>query len=1083
MRILELRFKNLNSLYGQWAIDFTRPEYVQDGIFVITGPTGAGKSTLLDGICLALYGRTPRLKSISKSNNEIMSRQTGECFAEVTFETQSGQFRAYWSQHRARKKSDGNLVESKHEISDVATGKILSSKKRDTAVRVVEETGMDFDRFTRSMLLAQGGFAAFLQAAPDERAPILEQITGTKIYSDISKKVHERLNEEKGKQKLFEAQIDGIQVLSQEDEIVVSQDLAATQKQEKKIRKQYEDLSAAIIWIFNMERLKKELVHLDQASKEVLAEQTAFEKDRIRLKNGLKAAELDSEYATLAAKRGQQKRECVSLESLESMLPDLELGFEMKEKDLKSVRQILDLAKEAQKKQLGLIKQVRVMDLEIVQKQKIKEELQSECLKIETGISKETHEQLKAKDDQVNRVELFANVATYLSDHKSDADLAVALSSIREKIGFLGEISRTIAMRKDQMISSQKRLEKETDLHEKQQAICETLREKQDTAIQKIELITKEMDRVLNGRSLQGYRTEYDGLLREMAYQRKIADLEKHREQLTSGTVCPLCGSLDHPFAEGQTPKIDITREKIDALALVIKHVEEVEKKVQEARENEKEAGQKKVSAEKKEVENQYQKQQLVDQIQRIQKEIKIIEQQKSELNRAVMAILEPFGVQQVVDNEFEVICTSLEARVEMFKRYQDQKAQIEKELNELVARMKQGDGVLKTLGNSLEEKNKILETHEILLKKLKETRQKQYGDKDPDLEEVRLETAVNAAQKSETAAVKHKDKILKQLTIQKARMADLNRAVAAGQVELKRLEKIFSKKLILFRFKDEPDFESCRLLVDEKNKLAQAAQSLDEKQQELLSRKKDRNAQLEMEIARKLTHMPQADLEKEQENTQLLLKNLGENIGALKLKLSDNIKAKSRVEAQIKNIIAQKKECLRWETLHALIGSADGKKYRNFAQGITFELMVSHANQQLEKMSDRYLLVRDEKQPLELNIVDDYQAGEIRSTKNLSGGESFIVSLSLALGLSNMASGNVRVDSLFLDEGFGTLDEDALETALQSLCGLHQSGKLIGVISHVSALKESINTQIQITPVSGGKSLLNGPGCGQIDG
>src|SRR5690606_26579641 len=139
---------------------------------------------------------------------------------------------------------------------------------------------------------------------------------------------------------------------------------------------------------------------------------------------------------------------------------------------------------------------------------------------------------------------------------------------------------------------------------------------------------------------------------------------------------------------------------------------------------------------------------------------------------------------------------------------------------------------------------------------------------------------------------------------------------------------------------------------------------------------------------------------------------------------------------------------------LHDLIGSADGKKYRNFAQGLTFEHMVSHANRQLRKMTDRYLLIPDEEHPLELNVIDNYQAGEIRSTKNLSGGESFIVSLTLALGLSKMASRKVRVDSLFLDEGFGTLDEETLETALDNLAGLQQDGKLIGIISHVSVLK-----------------------------
>jgi exonuclease SbcC len=139
---------------------------------------------------------------------------------------------------------------------------------------------------------------------------------------------------------------------------------------------------------------------------------------------------------------------------------------------------------------------------------------------------------------------------------------------------------------------------------------------------------------------------------------------------------------------------------------------------------------------------------------------------------------------------------------------------------------------------------------------------------------------------------------------------------------------------------------------------------------------------------------------------------------------------------------------------------------------------MIKHANSQLIKMHERYQLIRDTKQPLELNVIDSYQGDEIRSIKNLSGGESFIVSLSLALGLSKMASRKVRVDSLFLDEGFGTLDEDALTTALDALAEIQQDGKLIGVISHISALKERISTQIEIKPIANGRSNITGPGC-----
>ncbi len=144
--------------------------------------------------------------------------------------------------------------------------------------------------------------------------------------------------------------------------------------------------------------------------------------------------------------------------------------------------------------------------------------------------------------------------------------------------------------------------------------------------------------------------------------------------------------------------------------------------------------------------------------------------------------------------------------------------------------------------------------------------------------------------------------------------------------------------------------------------------------------------------------------------------------------------------------------------------------------------MMIHHANQQLQKLSDRYLLIRNnDAKSLEFNVIDDYQAGEIRSTKNLSGGESFIVSLALALGLSQMASKRVRIDSLFLDEGFDTLDEESLDTALGALASLQQDGKLIGVISHVPALKERISAQIQVTRQTGGRSLISGPGCGRF--
>ena len=191
MKILSLRLKNLNSLQGEWKIDFRLPPFRDNGLFAISGPTGAGKSTLLDAICLALYHETPRLKTISASSNEIMSRHSADCLAEVEFEVKGRLYRAFWSQRRARDKADGALQPPRVELAD-GDGTILTSHSNDKLKRIEAITGLDFARFTKSMLLAQGGFAAFLNASANERAELLEELTGTDVYGQLSQRAFEQ---------------------------------------------------------------------------------------------------------------------------------------------------------------------------------------------------------------------------------------------------------------------------------------------------------------------------------------------------------------------------------------------------------------------------------------------------------------------------------------------------------------------------------------------------------------------------------------------------------------------------------------------------------------------------------------------------------------------------------------------------------------------------------------------------------------------------------------------------------------------------------------------------------------------------
>jgi exonuclease SbcC len=320
-----------------------------------------------------------------------------------------------------------------------------------------------------------------------------------------------------------------------------------------------------------------------------------------------------------------------------------------------------------------------------------------------------------------------------------------------------------------------------------------------------------------------------------------------------------------------------------------------------------------------------------------------------------------------------------------------------------------------------------------------------------------------------------------KDISILQEKISSLKEKTDNRAVDLTMKEEQLTERIRRAGFEGEEDYSSSRLNEEELKTLMDKEQALNQAKIELDARRKDR-AQTQASLREKnLTDQPLETLQEKLAQGESAWKQLQERIGAIKSALAENEKLKEKQGQSILTIQAQQKECERWDDLHALIGSSDGKKFRNFAQGLTFELMTRHANQQLMKMTDRYLLMRDVSQPLELNVIDNYQAGEIRSTKNLSGGESFIVSLALALGLSQMASRTVRVDSLFLDEGFGTLDEDTLETALATLAGLRQDDKLIGVISHVPALKERIGTQIQVIPETGGQSILIGPGCLRI--
>lgn len=1080
MRILQVRFKNLNSLVGEWEIDLAHPAFASDGIFAITGPTGAGKTTILDAICLALYGRTPRLNKVTKSGNEIMSRQTGECFAEVTFETQSGRYRCHWSQHRARKKPDGELQAPKHEIAHADSGEIFESKIRGVADQIESATGMDFDRFTRSMLLAQGGFAAFLQAAPDDRAPILEQITGTEIYSQISIRVHERQREEREKLNLLQAETAGIVLLEPEQEQEIGQALETRQKEETDLATKFADTGKAIAWLTTLDGLKKEIVSLADEASKLQGDIEAFKPDREKLDRALSAASLDGAYATLTATRKQQADDRAGLKAEEEALPGLESSAKEQAEVLKSAEQQTVRAKEELKAATPTLQKVRSLDQKLADQKKAVSKGDEDCKKDAKKIDGDKKTRLEEQEKRSKAQETQDLVDGYIMEHAQDEWLISDLAGVEEQVGGLLSKQKEIVQKEVDQESATTALElaiKSLDDRQKQSGIRQQALE--DTSKQ-LQQGKDALSQLLGDRLLREYRTEKETLLREMAFLTKIAELEDHRAKLEDGKPCPLCGATKHPFAEGNVPVPDGTELKINALTKLISNAENQEAVIKKLEETESLARNNLTEAEKLESAATNDQKAAEKALAEVKDDLVKLRAVFAERRQAVSTKLLPLGIADIPETDLSSLIETLRARLKAWQAQVKKKADIEKQIADIDKEVTRLDAVIETQSTALTEKQERLE---ILKKELatgSDERHALYGDKNPDDEERHLNKAISDAEGAEKQSREQHNELQQKWTTAKAHVASLKKRIDQREPELGSLETEFSAALAPVGFSNEEQFLAAILPSEARVKLTVTAKDLDERQTDLKARQKDRETRLATEVARKISDKSLEELEPQYKEREEALKELRDIIAGLKHTLSENTAAKERIKEKQTAIEAQKKECRRWENLHELIGSADGKKYRNFAQGLTFKMMIGHANRQLQKMTDRYLLVHDDVQPLELNVIDNYQAGEIRSTKNLSGGEGFIVSLSLALGLSHMASKKVRVDSLFLDEGFGTLDEEALDTALETLAGLQQDGKLIGVISHVSALKERIRTQIQITPQSGGRSQISGPGCGR---
>ena len=1117
MKINSVRFKNINSLQGEWKIDFTQPPFVDNGVFAITGATGAGKTTLLDAICVALYQQTPRLGSINKNTNELMTRGTADCLAEVEFEVKGTAYRAFWSQRRSRNKIDGNLQDSVVELVQVSDGKILASQVKKMSALIETITGLDFARFTKSMMLSQGQFAAFLNAAANERAELLEELTGTEIYGLISERVHQKFSDSKNALAQLVARSEGVELLTEEQIVELSQqqkDLLVTVQETEAELKQLQALQQ---WLFACDKNQQNQKQLDQQLTQVLQEQEVQAENLLRLKQSQPAEKLQPSHQLLQQAsvsldqckeqlnllNANKKAEEANALSVFNIAAEKETGYNSAKKEFQTFEELLNTT-------------VLPLDIEI---QQLAGSLNKEQQDIELLTQKQVSDQqgiAQLQNDIKIEQNNLAACQSYLASHPQAEKISYQLPVWKNQITRIAPLQNNsqkinqsiLQLQKDRAVSEQQVADLNNSIVQK--ANQKTLAQAHTEILQT--LIAQQLLPNLDGEhTLAEFRKQYAEYAQQLKdvevmldQERKIIDLTQQRNQLQKNQECPLCGSLEHPKVElYQALNVSETEQrKINLTGTLQQLKEQAEKLKQDTAEYQQALvtvinQQQLLEAEEKSlVLLQQQQDTLIQHIERETQQQATINTELSELLQTLNDQLNGCGLSLP---EIHQLADWLNYQTQTFEEWKKQKDS-EQELNQsielLSQKISQAQQYFEQEQSKLSQQIHIYSEHETHLVQLREKRLSLLSDPD-----------ANNARAYAKGLLEQKEKLMKESLLQlqqnEQKLQSTLAQIELTQKQLDSFETAFSEKYLQWQsllqtscFDNEEAFIAALLEPKQRETLLALEQDLKERTAHfntLLEQSKSEEQALK-------ENQPELSLEK---FTQQLSEQLGEqleecldeqselesieaSIEASIQNLQQNLKKYAQAQGEVRHLLASDQQKREQQSelfnqidrarqnyddityLHSLIGSQKGDKFRRFAQGLTLDHLVYLANRQLDRLHGRYLLQRKQSEALELQVLDTWQGDNVRDTKTLSGGEGFLVSLALALALSDLVSHKTSIESLFLDEGFGTLDSETLDTALDALDSLNASGKMIGVISHIEAMKERIPVQIKVQKMNG---------------
>lgn len=1209
MKILAIRLKNLASLAGPFEIDFTAEPLASAGLFAITGPTGAGKSTLLDALCLALFGAVPRLGDTGQAKmpdadsdisigdpRTLLRRGTGGGYAEVDFVGVSGRrYRARWEANRARDKASGKLQNSRQSLIDLDSDQLLASQKTEYKTQLELALGLNFEQFTRAVLLAQSEFSAFLKANDNERSELLEKLTDTALYTQLGRRAFDKAKEARDAHKQLQDQATGVVPLAPEARVELDQQFDAAQQQLKTQQAQLKQIEFQHTWLKELREWQERQLAATEQLQRAQADwdnQGQQREDLSRLDQlapqrhqFARQAELGSVLAPLA----------VQIQSHIQQQGELHTRQEQAQQQQASAQTALAQALKNQTDAVPLLRQafeeqstLAHLTKELAKRTEDQQQHESACA--------EGQAHLTALLEKQNHVtERLQRLATELEHSVALAPLSDAWTAYRDRLQQLTQIGNRLNKGQAELPQLEQRATSAAEQFAQQRealdllyqeagaephAVAEQIQllasllqdnRKQQRAFedltrlwdnqQQLDQHAASLTQKLTDAQRQREQLNQTGLqtkaeltvaeqtlnvtkqLLERQRLARSASVEELREQLQDDQPCPVCGSHEHPYHQPEALLQSLGRHDENEEATALKAVDSLKEKLTELRG---EVGG--LIAQQKEYLQQ--QEHLATQQQALQPSLDAhplaasmlnqepakrsawLEQQLGQLSQsiaqdeqrqsALLNLQQNAGrLQQQLQAAQEASQQARQLMVDQQRELTSDRERLDQELSAFASLLpaetleglraepaatfmqldQQVSQRLEQLGHQRDELAEQHERQQVIEKEQthQQHRQQQLDALRQQVTELaiqqqaaqaklstllgeyisaehwqqQLEQAVTQSRQSETDASKQLQEIHNALIQLAADLKAQQEREHTLQAEQKALVTRISEWRALHPELDDAGLNGLLAYDDAQvSQLRQQVQLSEKAVEQAKVLLQEREQRLADHQALHNGNLAAEELDSTLATLNQQLAESEKHCAELRARQSEDQRRQNANQAFAEQIAKAYDEWQRWARLNALIGSATGDTFRKIAQAYNLDLLVHHANVQLRQLVRRYRLKRGGSM-LGLLVMDTEMGDELRSVHSLSGGETFLVSLALALGLASMASSTLKIESLFIDEGFGSLDPESLQLAMDALDGLQAQGRKVAVISHVQEMHERIPVQIQVKRQGNGLSTL----------